>query len=75
MKHKTKEIRKKKNPSAISYPQALQQKGQHLSTQRPEYQAPIPGLETKGITPKLLTSRLKLIIVVVFFLILIFPPF
>jgi hypothetical protein len=31
----------------------VQQEGHHPSPQNPEYQVPIPGLDTKGKTPEL----------------------
>jgi hypothetical protein len=63
MAHKTKESRKKKEIKKknlqLSLPQAVWQKGQHPSPQSPELQAPIARLETKGISPELLPSRLN----------------
>jgi hypothetical protein len=59
MTDKTKETRKRKKTLQPSLPQAIQQEGQHLSPQSPEYQASIPGLDAKGISSELLPSRLN----------------
>jgi hypothetical protein len=54
--HKTKESgEKEKKDKTLQQPptQAVRQEGQHLSPQSTEYQGPLSGLDTKGITPHL----------------------
>jgi hypothetical protein len=64
MAHKTKEIGKKEKKKTLqpSPPQVVCQEGQHPSPQSPEYQASIPRLDTKGITPEPLPSRLNFLL-------------
>jgi hypothetical protein len=54
---------------------AVQQEGQHFSPQSPEYQAPLPELYTKGITPELLPSRLNFLLLLYLFFFLNFLLF
>jgi hypothetical protein len=62
MAHNTKEIKKKKKRNPAVSTQAVLQEGQHPSPQSPEHKAPIPGLDTKGVSTELLPSRLKFLL-------------
>jgi hypothetical protein len=48
-------------------PQAVHQEGQHPFPQSPEYQAPISGLNAKGISPEHLPSILNILFLYLFF--------
>jgi hypothetical protein len=57
-------VGKKNNPTAFFIPSSLI-RGQHSSPQSPEYQALIPGLDAKGISPEFLLSRLNFFVAAV----------
>jgi hypothetical protein len=48
--------------------QAVQQEGQHPSTQSLEYQVPMPGLDVTGISPEHLPSRLNILLLLLYLL-------
>jgi hypothetical protein len=69
MAYKTKENgKKRKNSFQLPPLQAVQQEGQDHSPQSPEYQAQMPGLDTKGISLEFLLSRLNFLLLLYLFL-------
>jgi hypothetical protein len=62
MAYKTKESRKERKNPPVASTQAVQQEVKQPSPQGPEYQAPIPGLDTKEINPELILRILNFLL-------------